>query len=143
VDTALANAEDPNDKTAVEINPRILTEHDKQVDIAAPPMDKDLAEPIFDEERCQCHIFCSNCIPANLLLKGCWYEERTPAEQQQELACERKRRRQQGIDEMAPYRPIIRIRHHPDGRKLVFRSRGKCFDYLTLCLDFVIVTQPL
>jgi hypothetical protein len=95
------------------------------------------------DNNCQCqYLFCKNCLPSHLLLKGCWYEERTPEKQQQEIACEVEHRRQQGINEAAPFRPVVRVRHHPDGTKLVFRSRGMCFTYSTWSTHtFITVIQ--
>ena len=135
---------DPNDKTAVEINEHIPTEIDKHAVLTVPSLmeptgDKpadlttltigdNLATGQTDNKRC-CNLFCDNCIPQHLLLKGCWYEEQTAEEQQQEIACALERQRQRGVNEfeVAPYHPIVRIRHHPDGRKLVFTTRGMYF----------------
>lgn len=112
-DSIFGDENDPNDKTAVDID---LTLCSKTVD------SKHIAPT--DKKSCQCHyLFCTDCLPSDLSLKGCWYEERTPEEQQQELAHELERRRQQGVNQASPYRPIVRIRHHPDGRKLVFRKK--------------------
>jgi hypothetical protein len=142
VDSIPVDDDDPNDMAVVGNDAPIPAESDKCTDLAASPMeldeqalvapDNDLTMPPTDNNNCQCrYLFCDNCLPSHLLLKGCWYEERTPEEQQQEIAHEVERRRQQGINKAVPLHPVVRVRYHPDGTKLVLRSRGKCFTYLT------------
>jgi hypothetical protein len=144
---------DPNDTTTVESHPHLFIDDNEPNDKAAikiksplVSVDNPFAVPPTESD-CQCRLFCDNCIPQHLLLKGCWYEERTPAEQQQEISRELEPRRQQGIDELeaGPYHPVVMIRHHPNGRKLVFTTRGTHFSPTTylLMLNFMTVAQSL
>jgi hypothetical protein len=138
-DSAPVDYNDPNDATTVEIN---LTDSDKEADLLAHN-DKPVAVT-----GCQCgqYLFCNECLPEHLLIKGCWYEERTLEEQQHEIAHELERRRQQGAEglEASPYHPIVRIRRSPDGKKLVFRTKSMYFSLLARLLTqhFMTVTPP-
>ena len=129
-DTTVVDGADASDLTAADIN---LT-----------------AATTDSGKRCQCDLlFCNDCLDAaGLSLRGCWYEERSAEQQEQDFGNKLERRKQLGLDMSAPYNPVVRIRHHPDGRKLVFTQRCKILFAcswnleLTLSLSNSLCTTP-